>query len=250
MQVQDLVQGVVRKLGNRTDVSQDAPLWIRDGILELTQSYDFSELQTTGPLVQFTTGVSRYGASFFTNSNEKPTRIGMWFVFNAGTPTSVDDTTLNGRIIKFRTKPVVTQQSKVKSPPSLWTRINSKTLLVGPCPDQGYFTYQEYQKEHPFPEDTVENNTFLGTLLKAELYIPKDWKIIAEFWSARLGALEKRMFDVANAYYDVLFGNAEFRKSNDPLKGIPGLIFQRQSQFERDAGQNERSFQPLVMESC
>jgi len=250
MKVQDCVAGVVRKLGNRTDVSADTPLWVRDAVLDLTQSFDFSDLQTTGPLVQFTIGTGRYDKTFFTNNNEVPTRIGTWFVFNQGTPTSVDDTVLNGRILKFRTKPVVTQQAKIKSPPSLWTRINSKILLVGPIPDQAYFTYQEYQKEHPFPEDTIENNNFLNALLASDIYMPKDWKIIIEYTAARLGALEKRMFDVANAYYDVLFGSPEFRKSNDPSKGVPGLIFQRQSQYERDAVSNERAFQPLVMESC
>lgn len=250
MKVQDLVQGVTRKLGNRTDIAPNIPFWIRDAVLELTESYDFPELQTTGPLVQFVPKQSRYNQTFFTNNNERATRLALWFVFNQGTPTGIDDTVLNGRVIKFRTKPVVTQQAKTPTLPSSWTRINSNVVLVGPCPDQGYFTYWEYQKEHPFPEDTIENNNATSSLLTADIFITKSWKLIIEFWAARVGALENRMMDVAQAYYDVLFGDQAFRKSGDPSKGTPGLIFRRESQFERDSGQNERALQPLVIRSC
>lgn len=250
MKVQDLVQGVQRKLGNRTDIVPNIPFWIRDAVFELTESYDFPELQTTGPLVQFIIKQSRYNQTFFTNNNERATRLALWFVFNKGVPTSVDDTVLNGRNIKFRTKPVVTQQAKTLTLPSCWTRINDTTVLVGPCPDQTYSTYWEYQKEHPFPEDTVDDNNFTATLLAAPLYITRSWKLILEFWAARLGALENRMMDVADSYYNVLFGDPAFRKSGDPSKGTPGLIFRRESQFERDASQNERALQPLVMPSC
>lgn len=248
--VQDFVLGVQRKLGNRQDIVPFIPLWIRDAVYELTESYDFPELQETGNLVQFTPGTCRYKNRFFTLGNVRPTRLASWFVFNQGTPTGIDDTVLNGRNIKFRTKPVVTQQSKVLTIPSCWTRINHDTVLVGPNPDQGYFTYWEYQKEHPFPDDTVTDNANLNSLLSADVYITRSWKIILEFWAARVGALENRMMDVAQSYYQVLFGDEAFRKSGDPSKGTPGLIFHRESQFERDSGQNERALQPLVMPSC
>lgn len=250
MEVQDLVQGVRRKLGLRTDIVNDIPLWIRDAILEITESYDFSELQTTGPLVQFTQGQCRYSSTFFTNNNEKATRIGSWFRFNHGTPTSIQDISLNGMILKFRTKPVVEQMAKTTAPPSKYARINDTTLIVGPSPDQSYFSFQNYQKEHPFPEDTVENNNYLGSLLNSTLFIPKSWKLIVEFWAARLGALEKRMLDVAQNYHDVLFGDPNFQKTSDLSKGTPGLIFHRVSQYERDASQNERALQPIVINSC
>jgi hypothetical protein len=250
VKVQDLTAGVTRKLGNRTDITNDVPLWIRDAILEITESYDFSELQTTGPLVQFTIGQCRYPVSFFTNNNERATRIGSWFRFNTGTPTDIQDTSLNGMMLKFRTKPVVEQMAKSKAPPSKYSRINDTTLIVGPSPDQGYYSFQNYQKEHPFPEDTTENNNFLATLLDSDLYIPKSWKLIIEFWAARLGALEKRMLDVAQNYHEVLFGDPNFQKTSDLSKGTPGLIFHRVSQFERDASQNERALQPVVINSC
>lgn len=250
MQVQDLIAGVVRKLGQRTDITNDVPLWIRDAMLEITESYDFSELQTTGPLVQFTQGVCRYSPRFFTNNNEKATRISSWFRFNQGVPTSIQDISLNGMMLKFRTKVVVEQQAKVQAPPANWARISNSIVIVGPTPDQGYYSFQNYQKEHPFPQDTQENNNYLAALLGNDLFIPRSWKLVVEFWAARLGALEKRMLDVADNYYQVLFGDPTFRSSGDPSKGTPGLIFHRVSQFERDAGQNERALQPIVMNSC
>lgn len=250
MELQDFVTGVRRKLGNRTDVDSDIPLWIRDAVFELTMSYDFSDLQTTGPLVQFTQGVCRYAPTYFTNNGEIPTRIKSWFRFNQGTPTSIQDTSLQGMMLKFRTLPVVEQMSKSPAPPSKYSRVNKNTLIVGPSPDQAYYSFQNYQIKHPFPNATKDNDAFLGSLLGTEILMPDDWKIIVEFWAARLGALEKRMLDVATTYYQVLFGDPNFQKTSDPSKGTPGLIFSRQSQYERDASQNERALQPIVMNSC
>lgn len=250
MQVQDFVLGVKRKLGSRTDIDNDVPLWIRDAVLELTMSYDFAELQTTGPLVQFTQGVCRYDVGYFTNSDEVPTRITSWFRFNAGTPASIQDTSLNGMMLKFRTLPVVEQMAKTLAPPSKYSRINKKTLIVGPSPDQSYYSFQNYQVRHPFPKATKDNDAYLGSLLSEEILMPDDWKIIVEFWAARLGALEKRMLDVAQNYHQVLFGDPNFQKTSDLSKGTPGLIFHRVSQYERDAAQNERALQPVVVNSC
>lgn len=249
MEVQDLIAGVTRKLGNRTDTDAVAPLWIRDAVLEITESYDFSELQTTGPLVPFVRNQCRYASTYFTNSNERATRIGSWFRFNQGTPTSIQDTTLNGMMLKFRTKPVVEQMAKNTGATSKYARISDTLLIVGPSPDQAYYSFQNYQKEHPFPEDTVDNNAVTGSLLNTTLFIPKSWKLIVEFWASRLGALEKRMLDVAAGYHEVLFGDPNFQKTGDLSKGTPGLIFHRVSQFERDASQNERALQPVVVNS-
>lgn len=250
MQVQDLIAGVTRKLGARTDIANDIPLWIRDAVLELTMSYDFAELQTTGPLVQFTQGVCRYSTAYFTNDGEIPTRVTSWFRFNSGVPTSIQDTALNGMMLKFRTLPVVEQMSKTIAPPSKYSRINKNTWIVGPSPDQSYYSFQNYQFKHPFPAATKDNDAYLGSLLSTEILMPDDWKIIVEFWAAQLGALEKRMLDVAQNYHQVLFGDPNFQKTNDLSKGTPGLIFHRVSQFERDASQNERALQPVVVNSC
>lgn len=250
MKVQDLIAGVTRKLGSRTDTDAIAPLWIRDAVFEITESYDFAELQTTGPLVKFTIGQCRYPSKSFTNNNENATRIDSWFRFNTGTPTNIQDISLNGMLLKFRTKAVVEQMAKNIAPPSKYARLDDTTLIVGPSPDQAYYSFQNYQKEHPFPEDTIDNNAYLGSLLDSTIYIPRSWKLIVEFWAARLGALEKRMLDVAQNYHEVLFGDPNFQKTSDLSKGTPGLIFHRVSQFERDASQNERALQPIVINSC
>jgi len=250
VKVQDLIAGVTRKLGSRTDTDAIAPLWIRDAVFEITESYDFAELQTTGPLVKFTIGQCRYPSKSFTNNNENATRIDSWFRFNTGTPTNIQDISLNGMLLKFRTKAVVEQMAKNIAPPSKYARLDDTTLIVGPSPDQAYYSFQNYQKEHPFPEDTIDNNAYLGSLLDSTIYIPRSWKLIVEFWAARLGALEKRMLDVAQNYHEVLFGDPNFQKTSDLSKGTPGLIFHRVSQFERDASQNERALQPIVINSC
>lgn len=242
MIVSDLIIGTRRKLAGRTDQDQNIPLWIKAAILELTENFPFEELKVTGPVVNFVIGQSQYAATYFTNGNEKATQLYSWFRWNNSTPTSVEDTSVQGMIIKFRTMAVVEPMTKVSAPPTRWTRWGSNNVIVGNNPDQAYSTYWRYQRAHYFPPDTD-----ITEINATEIKMPDSWQELIEYAAAMRGAWELRMLDYAGAYKTLLYGDPKFQISG--TDGQPGLIFQRTSQFMRDASNNERALQPIVLRS-
>jgi hypothetical protein len=244
MLINDLVPGVLRKLGNRTDVTPFVPFWIKDAVIELTESYPFEELKVTGPLLQFKTNVFEYPITYFTNNNEIPTIINSWYV-SYSTTLPVPGATNNnntGRYLKFRTIPVLDVMSKISGVPSKWTR-NGKNFIVGQAPNAAYATQMRYQREHPFLCSLFD----ASGLLTQTIQMPASWSIIVEFEAAMIGAYENRMLDYAKMYHDVLYGDPEFQETG---RGNPGLIFSRTSNYDRDGSMNERQLQMVVMKSC
>lgn len=233
MKISDLMDGVKAKLGDRTDQTGRMPVWIKDAVLELTESYPFEELRVTGPSVAFQTGIAEYDITYFTNNNEVPTIINSWWV---STTTTVGTT---GRVLKYRTLPVVEYMSKTTGQVSKWTK-NGRRFIVGNAPSQAYATFMRYQRTHPFmntlaptPDDTI--------------YMPDSWSIIIEFHAAMIGAYELRMLDYASNYHSCLYGDPDFKKTG---RGNPGLIFSKTSQYDRDSSNNERAMQVVVLKSC
>lgn len=245
MTINDLMPGVTRKLGGRVDAATNSPLWIKDAVTELTESYPFEQLAVDGPIVQFQVGVNEYPITFFTNNNEYPSIIRSWFVSSTTntnlTPTASQNNT-TGRFMKYRTLPVLDVMSKVFGPPSKWTR-NGKNLIVGSCPDQNYATQIKYQREHPWL-----CSLFDPVALQVQtVQLPQSWSIIVEFLAAKIGAAELRMLDYASDYHTTLYGDPDFKKTG---RGNPGLIFARTSNFDRDSSNNERQIQMVVMRQC
>lgn len=232
MIVKDLVQGVYHKLAQRKDALERAPLWIRDAILELTESYDFEELRITCPTKQFIVGQAEYEPSYFTN-NIKVTNIISWFV-------EITSSTGGGINLKYRTPPVVELISKISGPPSKWTRFGNK-LIVGAKPDKAYNTYQRVQVAHPFLGEPMN----IADIEANELRMPDSWREIVEFAAAERGAIELRMLDYAVSYHNIIYGDPLFVTSGG-TRGTPGLIFKRTSQMERDMSHNERQLQPYA----
>jgi len=236
MQIKDLMPGVKRKLGGRDDVDVSSPLWIKDSILELTESYPFNELESAGPVVNFVVGQPNYTISYFTNNNERPTIIYSWWV---STTTSMTNT---GRNLKYRTVPVVVSMSKTPGQVSKWTK-HGVDFIVGNQPDQAYASQMLYQREHPFLCDKFDPVALQNQTVK----MPDSWSIIIEFHAAIIGAHELRMSDYATMYHQALYGDPDFKKTG---RGNPGLIMQRTSTYDRDSSQNERQIQMVVLKSC
>jgi hypothetical protein len=241
MQIKDLVPGVKRKLGNNDNADAFSPIWIRDSIMELTESYPFNELETIGPVLNFTPGVAKYLVRSTTNNNEKPTIIYSWYVSSTTTISSSNNAN-TGRYLKYRTQPVVNLMSQNVGIPSKWTK-HGADFIIGNCPDQGYAFQLMYQREHPFLCDKFD----VVGLQNQDVHMPDSWAIIVEFHAAIIGAYELRMNDYAQVYHQALYGDPDFKKTG---RGNPGLIFQRTSQYDRDSSQNERQIQMVVMKSC
>lgn len=236
MLIKDLMPGVRRKLGGRDDVDSVSPIWIRDSILELTESYPFNQLEVQGPVVQFQVGVASYFVRYFTNNNERPSIIYSWWVSST---TTMGQT---GRSIKYRTQPVLDYMSKIPGQVSKWTK-HGTDFIVGNQPDQAYATQMKYQREHPFLCDKWD----VSGLQNQTVHMPDSWSIIVEFHAAIIGAYELRMQDYATTYHQALYGDPDFKKTG---RGNPGLIMQRTSQYDRDSSQNERQIQMVVLKSC
>lgn len=243
MVINDLIEGVKAKLGNRTDAVARAPIWIKDAVLELTESYPFEELKVTGPALQFVTNQFEYPITYFTNNNEIPTIINSWYVSYTTTlpvPSSTSSTT--GRYLKFRTIPVVDIMSKISGVPSKWTRNGSK-FIVGQAPNQAYATQMRYQRTHPFLCSLFD----VDALKQQTIQMPDSWSIIIEFVAAILGAYENRMLDYATMYHTAVYGDPDYASTG---RGNPGLIFKRTSTYDRDGSMNERQMQMVVLKSC
>lgn len=226
MKIKDLVQGVYHKLAKRQEVLTRAPFWIKDAIMELTESYTFEELRVTCEPVTFEIGVAEYNPSFFTGQN-KLSNIESWFV-------EISPTTGTGVMMKYRTPPVVELISKISGPPAKWTRFGN-LIVVAPKPDKAYSTFVRGQKFHPFNDsDDIGSN---------DVFMPDSWREIVEYAAAERGAIELRLLDYAVSYHNIIFGDPQFVTSGG-TRGTPGLIFKRLSQQERDMGNNERQLQP------
>lgn len=227
--INDIIPGVVAKLGNRTDIQDKIPEWCRKTVLELTQSYDFEELKTSGPSMSFTTGQNEYSVNFFTMNNENWTRMTSWFVV-------IDPSTGIGWEIKARMLMVVEPLSKIQGTPMYWCQHGS-VLIVGFNPNVAYGTQQRYQRVHPF--------TTPQALAGDTVYMPNDWQEVVEYATAMRGASEERMFDYVSRYHDMLYGDEKYRTTRG-VQGYPGLIFGLTSKQERNLNQNERQLIPVV----
>lgn len=235
MIVSDLFDGIIAKMGNRTDLAKRIPIWARKAILELTQTYEFEELKVTGPLTTFTANQAEYSKNFFTINNEDWTDIKSWFL-------QLPTTTV-GWEIKGRSLMMVEPLSKISGIPTFWAQHGS-LLIIGFNPNQAYTTQVRYQRKHPFtPQD--QRNISVNSYDNNEIYMPEEWQDVIEFAAAIRGATEERQFDYVNGYRDIVYGDEKYRLS-DGQEGNPGLIFGLTSQQYRNKQHNERQLQPIV----
>lgn len=233
--VNDCVPGVTRKLGNRTDLTTldangNTPIYqyIADAVTELTDTFQFHELRTTGPLLGLITSQNTYSKYFWTNGGEAWTDVNNFFL-------QLDATSGIGWRVEYRDISIVQPMSVISAIPVYWAQ-QGESIILGFKPQQAYNTQWSYQRKHPFsvPVNKLDR-----------IYMPDVWKEVVEYAAALRGAIEKRAMDYIQLYSQALNGDEDYYRSGGK-KGKPGLIFGRISQEQRNKTHNSRQLAPVV----
>ena len=239
MFVSDLVPNVVEKLANRSDIVTKVPKWIKDTVLELTDSYPFEELRTTGPFRNLTVGQAEYSIDYFTNpADTNYTEVVTFFIQITSSTTSSSAPISVGYELEYRTPPVVEPMTFINGTPVYWSQ-HGNNILIGFNPSISYPVRMKYQRRHPF-------STFEKDLPNDVIMMPDNWREIIEYAAAERGAINEIMLDYATTYHQLIFGDPEFERQGVAGKGQPGLIHRRISQRERNMSNNSRQMYPRV----
>jgi len=213
---------------------------VRKSILEYTGSYKFTELQETGPTTQFTVGIPNYVPNYFLQPGSallKLQKVNSFFLFTDGyvSPFGTQYTGNNsGYDITFRTIDRMEVLINTSGLPLHWTR-HDGCLWFGCNPDQTYFTYMRYQREHPFP------NAGTGNAGLDPIFLPDEWQEAIEYASAMRLAPSYNLSSKATELNNRLKGDEKFQRSAG-IEGSPGLIFQLTSDEQRDQSTTVKRF--------
>lgn len=253
MIIKDLIQPVVGKLRNRTDLQPYLSHFIALAILDLSENIEFEQLKVVGPLTNFVVGQAEYplSNSIFTNDlSHRITQICSWFIyFNpSGQITPGVDT---GKNITGRDLSTVEMMSKILGIPSVYNIVGDKRtngfVRVGQMPDNPYACQMTYQKQHPFStgEGTVQSARYdagaANTLAQSPVYIDDDWAEIVTYAAAEKACDDIGLNEVGQSYHQKLFGYKD-KRGNE----YPGLITVRQTQQQRASQRNSRAMRPYV----
>lgn len=224
--IADLVPEVQKLLGNRSDIGDQAPYWIRDCLLEVTENYVFDELRVNGPQFNLTAGTYSYDLSNFLlpgdfNYSQLPVFV-MYFNYPQNTVPIP---------LVYQQPIVVESVSTFSGPPTMWTRFGNN-LIFGLNPDKTYTVYCKYQRQHPV------NDKNLGA---TPIMILRSWLQVIKFGAAIIGSVILRMPDYTSLYYATLYGDAKYVSSNG-RQGRPGIIARLTTQPERDKEYNSQGF--------
>jgi len=213
---------------------------IRKAILEYTENYKFTELQETGPTVQFIVNQPNYAPNYFLNPGSaalKMNKVNSFFLFldPYAAPSSAIYTGSNaGYDITFRTIDRMEVLINTTGMPLHWSR-HDGSIWFGCNPDQTYYTYMRYQREHPFP------NAGTGNAGNDPIFMPDSWQEAIEY------AASERLAQIYNLSSKVtelnarLKGDSKFQTSGG-IEGSPGLIFQLTSDEQRDQSTTVKRF--------
>lgn len=253
MIVNDLVQPLVSKLRQRTDVIPTAPYYIAQAILDLTQNIEFEDLKATGPITQFTQNQAEYpivGNPFMWETDYRLTFIYTWFVYFT-TGVNVQPGVSTGKEIDKRDIRVVEPMSKILGLPSVYTihgtNKNNGKIIVGMMPDQQYATQMRYQRRHPFniPFGSIlqsqSNEELAGLLAESTIFMPDDWMDIVVYYAAEKVCDDIGLNEIGQGYHNKLFGYKDKRGNT-----MPGLITAKQTEEERNTLFNSRALRPIV----
>lgn len=261
MVINDLVQPVVYKLRQRTDLMSSMPYYIALAILDLTQNISFEQLKQTGPLANFIVNQAEYpvqgydingvtGNPFVSAVDHKITFIDAWFVYftPSGVITPGQST---GKEIDKRDLRVVEPMSKILGIPSLYTIHGAKTnngkIIVGQMPDNPYACQMRYQRQHPFNipfgkvVNAINNSVLSNDLAQSYVYMEDDWSDIVVMYAAEKCAMDVGMNEIAQTYHQALFGYKDKYGSS-----MPGLVTVKQTGEQRNTGFNSRALRPIV----
>ncbi len=238
-----LTPGVISLLGNRSDVAAKVPQSMGESITELSNDYPFEELRISGPVVQFTPGVSQYDPTFFqapaTETNPYTlNKVISWF-FYLQPPVNLlgaaFGNTNPGYNLIFRDIENLEVLINTVTLPQFWSWIGG-SLYIAATPLRPYYNYIRYQWVHPFTEPVAASTD--------TIYLPPTWYDIIKYATAERIALSLRMEDVADRYHNILFGDPEFQRSSGG-RGQPGLISRRISQTQKNQQRSTRSIRVM-----
>lgn len=229
--INDLVSLVTDALQQRTDISTLIPTYVALSVRELTETYPFEELKTTGPNVTLTTGTPIYPVSLFTQPGDDWTFIDALVIY-IDTP---NNTVTN--VLRYKTPQAIETilAPATKGIPAWWTRYG-QNLHVGPNPTSAFTVFMRYQVKHPFSAPPTVNDA---------IYMPLSWYDIVAYAAAERIAVVKRWNDQSQYLHDLLYGDPEAQMTNGK-RGQPGLISARISQQARDEMFNSRQFMVTI----
>lgn len=201
---------------------------VRKSVLELTENYPFPGLQVTGPTVQLTLNLAGpYLYNYFLQPADAGLEINeldSFFIYYQGVPI------LNQQNAGFniRYKTINDLEILLNTPglPTNWTRYNGE-LYFSMSPDQAYYIYLRYQKEHPFP------NAGLATAPNDPILMPNSWQDIVELCTAERMASDLNLEDRRVKFHTRVYGDPKWQATGG-TQGSPGLLFSRTSQKQRD----------------
>jgi len=232
--IQDLL------MGRTVDEARMAEA-IRKAVIEFTENFKHPSLQTSGPIVQLTTGVSNYDPlPFFGSPSDLAATVGDWgsnlinkissfFIFSGPYYPPTDPAyngTNAGYELTYRTIDRLEVLLNIQSMPIHWSRHNNN-LWIAPKPDQDYYCYLRYQRAHPFP------NRGTASAGSDPVVISNTWQELVEYGAAQRLAQIYNLSTKASEINQRLLGDSKFQLS-DGVEGQPGLLFQRTSQEMRD----------------
>jgi hypothetical protein len=210
---------------------------MRKAVLEFTEEYKHPLLEATGPIVQLVPFQNVYVPNFFLNApddNLDISKVNSFFIYNSpyAAPTSDNSLTNAGYNLKFSSINDIEVLLNVPGLPSRWTR-NNNQIYVASMPDQPYYLYMRYQKQHPLTD------TPNGFTDDTPIEMADSWQEILEYAVAMRCAPQANLADKKNELYTSLYGDQKFQTSGG-IEGAPGLIFQRTSQRNRDQATTTR----------
>lgn len=210
---------------------------IRKAVLELTEDYKHPLLEATGPTVQLVPFQNIYAPNYFlqaVDDNLDVSKINSFFIYNDPyQPPSPESSITNaGYVMVFRTIKDIEVLLNVPGLPMFWSR-NNNQIYVGSMPDDSYYLYARYQKQHPL------TNVVNGFTTATPIAMADTWQEILEYAAAIRLAPQVNLANKKTELHSSLYGDQKFQTSGG-IEGAPGLIFQRTSQRNRDQATTTR----------
>lgn len=232
MLVSDMRSGITDLLMGRTIPPVKIDVATRKTILEYTESFKITELQETGPYVQFMSGQNFYYPNYFLTQGSallKLNKVDSFFMFMDPyvSPASAFYTGSNsGLELTFKTIDRMEVLINTSGVPTQWTR-HDAGLWFGCNPDQAYYVYMRYRREHPFPNANTTNSGL------DPIYMPDSWQEAIEYGAAIRLAETYNLSTKSTELTRRLKGNESFQRTNG-IEGTPGILFGLTSDEQRD----------------
>jgi hypothetical protein len=213
---------------------------IRKSVLELSENYKFPGIQVTGPTVTLIlNSAGPYNYNVFLNPGDAGLEINKFdsfFIYYNGIPVANQQNA--GFPLRFKTINDLEILLNTPGLPTNWTRHEGQ-IYFAMAPNQIYYVYLRYQKEHPFPN--------AGTLNAGAdpILLPNSWQDIVELATAEREASDFNLDAQSTKFHNKLYGDPKFQATGG-TEGAPGLIFARTSQEQRDQTTTMKSMRLLM----